>query len=424
MDGHDRCGLVLSGGGARGAYEAGVLAGVVEVLGLRPQDRSPFDVFAGTSVGAINAAYMAAYSHRGDHNVTELMGLWRSLRLGTHLKVDPLGLVAWPRAPRGWPAQLPWPGRREEGSPPRTGRSLLDPRPLERLVRDTIPWSALHENIREGRAKGLIVAALHIATGRTTIFAEMAPGVTLRPTKNPRRIASFKPLSADHILASAALPALFPARRLGDTYYCDGGLRFNTPIAPAIRAGATRLLVVSLMHQDTDISPSPLIARLANTRHMEQYPDMAFLFGKLLNAILLDPIMYDLQMLDRVNALVDAVSTGLPPEARAQVDAVMKDKRGMPYRRLETLVFTPSQDIGQMAAAFLQELVRQRASKNRLLAKLLSRASSGELSWEADLASYLLFDGDFATRLIEMGRRDAHRRAAEVRAFFGARGAA
>src|SRR5690606_3784277 len=119
--------------------------------------------------------------------------------------------------------------------------------PLERLITDGIPWTSLRDNVERGDVEALFVTALHIASGKTTVFADLGEGVRFVPTINPRRAAAFGPISADHVLASAALPLVFPPRLVGQRYYADGGLRFNTPLAPVIRAGATRILIVSLL---------------------------------------------------------------------------------------------------------------------------------------------------------------------------------
>ncbi|MCS6799331.1 MAG: patatin-like phospholipase family protein, partial [Myxococcota bacterium] len=160
-----RRGLVLSGGGARGAYEVGVLAGLVEALGLRPTDRPPFRIFCGTSVGAINAAYLAAHADRGDLNVDGLVAHWSSLSLGEHLRLDPLGLFGV------HPRRSGWFGRRKEAE--LWGRSLLDPRPLDALVRRAVPWDRLHAHVATGLVDAFVVTALHVGTGRTHLFAEL-----------------------------------------------------------------------------------------------------------------------------------------------------------------------------------------------------------------------------------------------------------
>jgi NTE family protein len=408
-------GLVLSGGGARGAYEAGVVAGIVEVLGRRPQDPAPFSIFAGTSVGAINAAFLAASTHRGDLCASDLMAFWQSLTLKKHLKFDPLGVLGWPR--RLPLLELAHAHLDPQRLGPRFGRSLLDPRALDHIVRTAIPWRQLHTNVAEGRTRALLVAALHIASGRTTVFAELAPGLTYRPSKDPRRQSSLKPVSADHILASAAIPMVFPARRIESTYYCDGGLRFNTPISPAIRAGAERLVVVSLLHRQPHDAAS-VLTRSIEEAHLEQYPSLTFLAGKLLDALLLDPVMYDLQMLDRINGLFELLERTLSPEEMATVSALLVAKRGTSYRPIKTMVFAPSEDIGNIAGDFLREHIFNTRTGKLLRGLLFRRVTAEAQPWEADLASYILFDGRYAQRLIDLGRRDALRRANDIHKFF------
>lgn len=390
-------GLVLSGGGARGAYEVGVLQGLTEVLELGPDDPAPFQVFTGASVGAINTTFLAAHAHRGDMGAAQLAQVWRDLRLPVHLKVDPLRLLG---ARQLWAR---WRGK------PGLGTSLLDSEPLDAVVRDSVSWSQLHDNVRSGRVRALIVAALRVSTGRTCMFYETTDDSVFRPSRDPRRMARPGPITADHVLASAAIPVVFPSRRVDDGWYCDGGIRFNTPVAPAIRAGAERLMVISLMY---DGAPT---AAAAPTD--EQYPNPLFLLGKVLNALLLDPIAYDLQILRRFNRLIEVLDQTLDAAERARVDAVVTATRGQPYRQLETLVFHPSCDLGCVAGEHLRRHV-DALDLSRFSRWVLRKAADPGATWEDDLASYVLFDGAFAERLIEIGRADAHARAAEIRDFF------
>lgn len=399
----ERPALVMSGGGVRGAYGVGVLQGMVEVLGLRRHDPPPFGMFSGSSVGAINAAFMAAHTHRGDLALEHLARLWLDLRLERHLRVDPLGLFALRKGPL-WP---PW--RRSDGVVER--RSLLDARALEKLISDGIPWQALRTNVAQGRTRALFVSALHIASGRTTVFAELSPQTQYTPTIDPRRQSAREPITAAHVLASCALPLIFPPRRIGARYYADGGLRYNTPLAPVLRAGARRIVIISLL--------APARA-MAEAEAVERYPSPIFLAGKLLNALLLDPIVHDLAVLKRFNRLIRTLDTILDPEERAQVDAVLRDARGLPYRHVEVLDFRPSADIGALAAEHIRHHLphwQLDRPSNWLLRRI---AREDAQWWEADLASYLLFDGNFAARLIELGRVDAHRRSDEIRAFYAA----
>ncbi len=390
-----RAGVVLSGGGARGAYEVGVMAGVIDVLGLSRTDAPPFRVFTGTSVGAINAAFLAAHVDRGDLNVGGLMAVWRGLRLPVHVRLDPLRLFGLRRLASRWL------------DPDHLGPSLLDPDALDAVVANAIPWDRLHANARSGALHALVIAALEVASGRTTLFHETGPECTFRASRDPRRRSWPGPIEAAQVLASSAIPLVFPARRVGDAWFCDGSLRFNTPIAPCIRAGADRLLVVSLQHQRA----APPVAQPESS-----YPNPLFLLGKVLNALLLDPVAYDLQVLRRFNRMVEVLDETLPPAERARVDAVMAQGRGLPYRRVEPLVFYPSADLGELAARHLQ--AARPAEVGRLGRWLLARASAPGATWEDDLASYILFDGAFAESLMTLGRDDVHARAEEVRRFF------
>ncbi len=391
----EKIGLVLSGGGTRGAYEVGVVSGIIEVLGLLPRDRSPFSVFAGTSIGAINTTWMAAHAHRGDLGVRELARQWRGLTLKTHLRLDIGGFLGLHLADAA----------RAEA---RFGHYLLDPTPLEKLVSQRIPWESLHDNVRRGVVKALVIAALHIGSGRTTMFSELTSSASRELSRDPRRKAHIGPITADHVLASAAIPMLFPARRIGSSYYCDGGLRHNTPISPAIRVGADRLVVVSLMHDSAE-------------EHAEEdaFPHPAFLMGKMLNALLLDPVVHDLHVLDRFNRLLVQLEESLDRDALAEVKRLLLKTRGTPYRVIPTLVFSPSQDIGAMAGEHLRALL-PRCGLAPLRRWLLGDRPEQDGPWESDLASYLLFEGRFADRLIALGLADALARAEEIRAFFQA----
>ena len=393
--------LVLSGGGARGAYEAGVLAGIIEVLKRHGLDRAPFDILCGTSVGALNAAYLAAHVDQPDMNIEGLLQQWRSLDLSTHLRLDLRGILGWKR---GWS-----PGTEDHKERPKQiGRSLLAPGAIDDLITSQIPWDRLHDNTRKGIVRALVVAALHIRTGRTTVFTELAPHVEFQGHTDPRRVLRRAEITADHVLASAAIPLMFPARRVGDDYYCDGGLRFNTPIAPAIRCGADRLVVISLLSESSAAATVPLANRQA------AYQNPVFIIGKVLHALLLDPLRYDLQVLERFNRMLAILEDVLDPADLARVREVIQESRGLPYRRLSTLVFRPSEDIGHMARERARSLQASRFSS-----WLLARTATLGSLWESDLVSFILFDAEFAEQLIDLGKRDTLNRADEIAAFFG-----
>jgi NTE family protein len=216
------------------------------------------------------------------------------------------------------------------------------------------------------------------------------------------------PIDADQVLASAAIPLLFPARLVGDEYFCDGGVRFNTPISPAIRAGAERLVVISLLSQEgTAGDPVPEGSRV------NAYGSPVFIIGKVLNALLLDPLRYDLQVLERWNLLLGSLERVLSPHELEAVQKVLDEARGLPYRKVDTLIFRPSRDVGHMA----RERARQ-IQASRFSSWLLARAATLGTLWESDLVSFILFDPEFADSLVALGRSDALARAHDIEAFF------
>ena len=399
-------GIVLSGGGARGAYEVGVLSGIMEILRRQGQKGSPFQIFAGTSVGAMNVSFLASYAHHADLNISGLAGLWRQADLGDHLQIQPSRLFGAQTIKRrlGLTSDSKWASKRG-------GRSLLNPLPIERLIRDSIHWDRLHGNINESIIKGLILTALRVDTGQTTMFTELCPETEFRPTNNPKRLSRNVRIRTDHIMASASIPFAYPPRWIEDAYYCDGSMRFNTPIAPAIRAGADKLLIISLLKNKKQIEIEKDAAK------QPPFPGMLMLAGKVLNALLADPMNYDLQVLRRFNRLLEVLDEALSKEEMARVDQTMVELRGKPYRKIEPLVFAPTEDIGRMAGLHLK-LHRNELELSRVGAWLLGRASRDQATWEADLASYFLYDGRFAAKLIDLGRKDSLEREEDIRAFF------
>ncbi len=386
----EKTALVLSGGGARGAYAVGVVQAIVEILGLKATDRSPFQIYAGTSVGSINAAYLVANAHRGDLGVYRLREIWSQLGVNAHLQM------------RSEPTRL----RGMSGT--WFSRALLDSKPLQVLVRKNISFHDLHRNIDEGVVLANMVAAFNLGTSQTTIFSHVNPALNVRPSRDPSRVEVRGPLRPAHILASSAMPFIFPVQRIGESYFCDGGVRFNTPISPAIRAGAHKLVVISLKYEREDTE---------HADHLKQYPNVPFLAGRLLNALMLDPFEYDLDVLERFNRITEALEEALPPEELARVQQVMTETRGAPYRSLDKLVFSPSDDVGRLANEHLREHLAT-YKIGALPRFFLRKAATKDATWEADWATYLLFDGGYAEKLIDLGLRDGYAQKERIREFF------
>jgi NTE family protein len=390
----DRTALVLSAGGVRGAYQVGVIAGIVELLGRSGAGPPLFDIFSASSIGAINAAYLAANAEHSDHAIDALAQIWCELDFEEVLQFHPLGLWGWPHARV--------PGQHRPASR-YVGRSLLDPRPLERLLERVIAWDQLHANIDAARVRGLMIAALDICDGMTTLFTELAAGVPFRPYPYLTTRAQVTRIDAEHVLAATALPFMFPTRSIGGRYYTDGAIRFETPIIPALRAGARRVVSISLLHDSFGSEPrGPLV-----------YPGLFFLVGQVLSAVLLDPLRHDIDRLERNNRMVEVLSATLDASTTSEVITSL-EREVPPGRRIPMLVFRPSENIEKLTAEFLRGERGRRGRVRRALFRRLAAVETGQ----ALLASFLFFDGRLAARLIELGRRDAHAQRDQVLAFF------
>jgi NTE family protein len=219
-------------------------------------------------------------------------------------------------------------------------------------------------------------------------------------------------IESPHVRASAAIPFLFPAVRIGDRYYVDGGLRMNTPLSPALRLRADRVLVVALKHPHEPEEATPGYSE-------EVITQPAFVLGKVLNAMLLDQIEYELRQLDLVNAIIDQGSRVYGPAFLDRINPAPERQRGVGYRRVERVVVRPSEDVGRIAAAAYAR-AQTRASLGALPGLLTRLALRGGPRDEADLLSYLLFDRSFTGQLVELGRADARRCEDEIAGLLGA----
>ncbi len=397
-----KIGFVLSGGGSRGAYEAGIIHYLRTDLKKRLGYHVPIDIVSGTSVGAINAAFMAATQSDPDSQAEQMVSAWRALRIEELISLRARDMMRAARMMLGGDPPPPAPGSFRYGG-------LLDTSGLERFVLRVIPWRGIDRSLRSKDLHAISVSATHVGTGHTVVFLSSAEPVPREWSRDPfvrHRAARIGPR---HVLASAAIPMLFPAVKIGNEFFTDGGLRQNTPMSPAIRLGADRLLLISLRH----VAPQPKEIQRERT---EAYPKPLFLAGKALNALMLDHTEYDVQRMQRINMILEAGHASFGDKFESMMNHELVRLRGAPLRRIHTVHIRPSEDIGRLAADFVRA---GRVRVDGLIArKMISRLAAGETKHESDLLSYLLFDGDFAAELIELGRRDAAKKEDELAALF------
>jgi len=401
--------LVFSGGGARGAYEAGVIHYLLDELPQRLGHPISFDILCGTSVGAVHACFLAATAELDGGRGGRLVDFWKRMRIEEILPLSMGDLLRLPRKLLGI--------RRtaeafREGKAPERLYGLLNTEPLEHLVVRTIPWRGIRDNIRRGHVEAVCVAATQIASGRVAIFIENRDRSVPNWTRDPMVVPRPTRMLPAHALASAAIPLLFPAVRIGRTYYADGGLRLNTPLAPAIRMGADRVLVVALRQE---IGRAHQIA--TDTSHIEDYASPTFLFGKMLNALLLDHLDTDLARMHVMNEMLTDGTAAFGPDFIDRLNEVAERERGQQFNTIYDLVIRPSQDLGLLAGEVLSAMPKD-SSRSPLLRLAMHSLEGRQRSAEADLLSYLLFDGDFLGPLTELGYHDARRHENELAAFF------
>jgi NTE family protein len=398
----DTVGLVLAGGSARGAYEVGVVRYVLEevarVLGRVP----PLDVVCGTSAGSINACMLAAHADRPSERAVMLANRWASLKLDDVVRPSAAEMLHLAARLFGRAAHT-------SARPGRRG-GILDPAGVEKIIRDAIPFERISEHIRAGRISGLAISTTHVASGKTIVFVQRRGGGVPPWGRDPTMVAQAAEIRVDHILASAAVPLLFPAVEVDGQFYCDGGLRQNVPLSPARRLGADRLIVVNPRYIK-EMEPSLPIAESRE----RSYPDPLFVVGKAMNALLLDRIENDIDRLQRLNAVLAAGARRYGPGFADTINEELARNGLGKLKPLEVVYVRASQDIGVLAAEYVRSPVFRKRSRG-FLGRALRRIAEGET--EADLLSYLLFDGEFCGRLVEIGRSDARARHDELVRFF------
>src|ERR1700722_4430701 len=327
-----RLAMILSGGGARGAYEVGVLWYVFDELSRILGGPPKVDILCGTSVGAINGCYLAAHLGDPELGMRRLVELWSELELTRVLGFGVRQLATLPRVLLG-------------GG---TGYGLFDVRPMAELVQREISWRAVSRCLRKNVLRALTVSCTEVSTGRTVVFMQTAPNLTIPDAAPPRTLFRADRIGPHHALASAAIPLLFPPVRIDDELYLDGGLRQNTPIAPALRLGATHIFAIGGSREIKGV-----LAQEGGSAGVAA-PGAAFLLGKILNAFLLDHVDVDIDLLTRLNNVLADGSAAYGPDFVSRMTQEA-EKHGRPaYRNVKCLALHPSEDIGRLASEHIQ----------------------------------------------------------------------
>lgn len=371
----NQVGLVLAGGGARAAYQAGVLLAVSRMLPKKVNN--PFPIICGTSAGAINAVALAAGAVHFRRAVVHLAQMWKQIHIHNVYSADLAYFlktffhfgVSLLTGGRGW------------ANP----QSFLDNEPLRELLSGVMELENIHTSIQQEALTALALTASCLSTGTSVTFFEGGPQVG--EWQRYQRMGVRERINLDHIMATSAIPLIFPAVKLGGRYYCDGAVRQMTPLSPALHLGAEKLFIVGLA-SGRDVSMNGVSSL---------YPSPAQVFGHLLNSIFLDSLSMDLERLLRVNHTVSLLSAD--PELASQTN----------LKQVDIFMISPSQSLERIAYKYTDLFPP--------VLRFLMKGAGGTKRRGTVLASYLLFEPAFCRELIALGYHDAMVREHEIKYF-------
>lgn len=375
-------GLVLSGGGARAAYQAGVLKGISEILGSDFGDH-PFPIITGVSAGAINASQLASGTGSFADQVEKLNTIWNELNPEQVLRTDFRSLSS---LGAGWIKDLSFGGMLGKSQ----STHLLDSTPLLKLLESNIDFEQIHKNVLDKTIHGVAVTATSYSTGTSLTFFD---SIEMSEWTRSSRIGLKVPLGVEHVMASSAIPFIFKPVRIGKSFYGDGGIRSNTPLSPAIHLGAEKILSIGVRYFRSG----------TEVRELNQEVEMdsitiSDVAGIMFNSVFLDAIEFDYERLQRINTTLDLISE----EVRANHPGRLK--------KIPALLIQPSVDLGEMAASEFNRFPR--------MMRYLLQGIGASRERGADLLSYIAFDKAYTSKLVEIGHKDAMNKRVEIRNFF------